>query len=120
MTERFVEFRLFSSLSVLVDRQTRVEYFKTACSMVPIRDVGGNFKLSGLPKLGQNLDRATKRSYANQLKERFTKQKQGLGLFSQSYLVVDQLTTLEYYASGYQLAPLADGKKVKKSKRGRR
>lgn len=119
MTDRFLEFRLFASVSVMVDCKNKVEYLKTACSMVPICDRNGQLILSALPSF-ESLDRETKKIYRQQLKERFVRQKAKTGFISQAYLLIDQESRVEYLYSGYQIVPLIEIRKRKKARRGKR
>lgn len=106
MTKRFVEYYLQNMLTLLVDRETGVEYLKTYYSQLPIMDHEGQLQLTTLPKLPEILEATSKRDYGRDLKERFVFSHEKLSLFKMSYLVLDQQTGIEYFLSGGVITPL--------------
>lgn len=110
MKHRFVEYVLHHFLTLLVDRETGVEYLKTTYSQVPIRNKKKKLVLTELPKLPRELEVATQKDYGRDLKQRFQVSYEKLRIFKTAILITDQKTGIEYFLSGGMISPLLTGK----------
>lgn len=113
MDHRFVEISLFYPVSLLIDRETGVEYLRTDNAQIPVLTAEGLISQSDLPQINQDLDSLSLREFSKEEKQRFvrTKTKVKSKSFIAYHILLDQKTGVEYLLAGDLLSPLltADG-----------